>query len=181
MSRVHISFVTPVAINAPRAEIVSASRRAIEVHGLNGLELEESVARMGGKILSVPSPEISLEVFGLSDFTIYNGQMTSFLFDRFAAAVALGHYVLHFPRVYTLPKTCGLQVIKSAEHPDATSRQAVFEAMWFATELLMPEQAFRDNFASGGVDRVCTVLSVSRGHAETRAKGLGMMVPEPMV
>ncbi|MFZ3583182.1 ImmA/IrrE family metallo-endopeptidase [Loktanella sp. DJP18] len=174
MSRIHIPFVTPQPLGASRDEIVLIAKGAISALGLEGLHLELGIADLEGKIVMAQMPLISLEVFGPGEFVIYHGQMTNWMFNRFTIATALGHYILHYPRVADLSPVTGMQVISNQDHPEATPKQAVIEAMWFATELLMSEVPFRAAFAKGGIAGVCQDLLVTRSIAETRARSLGL-------
>ncbi|WIM09111.1 ImmA/IrrE family metallo-endopeptidase [Enhydrobacter sp.] len=137
-----------------------------------GGELEPVVGQLGGKIIYQTfadlsrSLDASIRIFGDRNFEIYLPDYTSAERDRFSIAHEIGHYILHYPL---------------ASEPMIARRfgstRVEWEANWFAAGFLMPEAAFRKQFARhpGNIAGVARHFRVSTAAATARAKALGLL------
>lgn len=137
-----------------------------------GGELEMVVEQMGGKIVYQTfadlsrSLDASIRVMGSGNFEIYLPDYTNAERDRFSIAHEIGHYILHYPL---------------ANAPMVARRfgstRVEWEANWFAAGFLMPEAAFRKQFARHpkNIAGVARHFRVSAAAATARAKALGLL------
>jgi Zn-dependent peptidase ImmA (M78 family) len=177
-AEINIEFEAPKATNLPKTaiyEIAESMARRLQPNN----DLGELIEQLGGKVLakdfwaegSIEGG--SLEVRAVSDFTVYIPMDTSKVRDRFTVAHELGHYMLH----YLWP----LQILKRDPFKLKASRygsdRVEWEANWFATAFLMPEDKFRELANSGAtIDEIASSLRVSKQAASFRAKALNVDV-----
>ncbi|MBS0219991.1 MAG: ImmA/IrrE family metallo-endopeptidase [Proteobacteria bacterium] len=167
------SFREAKPCHASKATIESfAADFASKVGYRSGAALEAVVAQLGGKIIYQTladlsrSPEASIRVFGNGKFEIYLPDYTNAERDRFSIAHEIGHYILHYP-LANQPMTAAR----------FGSTRVEWEANWFAAGFLMPEAAFRKEFARHpkNIAGVARHFRVSTAAATARAKALGLL------
>ena len=135
-----------------------------------GEPLEPVVERLGGRINFQniddwrASASGSIVVRGPQDFDIYLSKFTSLFRDRFTIAHELGHYILH-SNFGEIP----LEMERSGSGP------MEWEANWFATGLLMPEDKFRRAWEeSPRLSYLTSLFMVSDAALEIRIEELGL-------
>jgi Zn-dependent peptidase ImmA (M78 family) len=136
-----------------------------------GDDLHPIVERLGGKIVYKSfadlgeSSDASVRVWKEGKFEIFLPDYTSSARDRFSIAHEIGHYVLHYPLVKA--------PMVAARYG---STRVEWEANWFAAGFLMPEEAFKKQYAAiRSVSEVARVFKVSNAAATARAKALRLM------
>lgn len=134
------------------------------------------VARLGGKIEEKNffgnNMAESLEVRSPDDFTIFVPIDTSEVRNTFTILHELGHYVLH-----TLwAQRQGQNVKYPIRFTRLGSTRIEWEANWFASGFLMPEEEFREAFSqnNGHPLALADRFGVSAQAALVRAQGLGL-------
>ncbi|EPX76755.1 ImmA/IrrE family metallo-endopeptidase [Salipiger mucosus] len=174
MARLHIPFTGPVAKNLNRSSCAKLAQMVLETASSDWMS--QIVRDLGGKIEVAPmgEHEISLEVFGAGDFRIHTSS-SSLRRDNFQTAVALGHYLIHFPKIETDQPGTGMQVPTDVTHPHYPDKQARFEATWFATELTMPEAKLKAVADEVGPDYVAPYFLVPQKYLATRMEKLGLL------
>lgn len=178
-----IFFKPPQPIGATRTaieELAANTAAALDVDRGDHYWLEKMVNAMGGRIdHSAATQGLSLEMLAVKDFTIYTGTMTSLMRDRASVAAALGHCVLHAPKLFGDHPDFGMRIPRHPDHPHAPCETARREAVQFASGLLMPEAGFRKAWAEGGPEQCLKEFPAPRPWIEMRAKQFGLAVPEP--
>ena len=134
-----------------------------------GDDLQEFVQRLGGRIHYQSLDEMmaesgSIYVHDKADFDILLPHYTSPTRDRFTTAHEIGHYFLHS---------------NQGEQPIIAMRQGStrieWEANWFAAQLLMPRDAFREIVLSATNDaEIAWHFGVSLEAVAVRRKSLGI-------
>jgi Zn-dependent peptidase ImmA (M78 family) len=157
---------------ASKATIEAFAARFAQSVGYGpGDDLDPIVRRLGGKIAYRSfadlgdSSHASVRVWKEGDFEIVLPDYTNAARDRFSIAHEIGHYVLHYPLVK------GPMV--AARYG---STRVEWEANWFAAGFLMPEEAFRKQFAARkDPQAVATFFKVSNAAAMARVKALQLI------
>ncbi|MDB2439732.1 ImmA/IrrE family metallo-endopeptidase [Hellea sp.] len=176
-----MKFDGPEATNLDKQSVFRIAEKAARNFGyLENFDIYEAVKSLGGKVYTKDfwaegsTPYGSLEVNSENDFTIFVPQETSDVRDRFTIAHELGHYVLH----YLWP----IHVLKKGQFKLRASRygsdRTEWEANWFASAFLMPEDEFRKLVEDEKlpISRVARHFKVSQAAASTRAKVLKINV-----
>jgi Zn-dependent peptidase ImmA (M78 family) len=142
-------------------------------------DLQALVYNMGGEVklkdfwAEGSSEGGSLEVRKRDDFTIYVPFDTSEVRDRFTIAHELGHYILHYLWYVQVKNEDDFKLRASRYGSD----RAEWEANWFASAFLLPEQSFRKAFEEGkSLGQISRDFNVSEQAAHIRAKALGINV-----
>lgn len=166
------TFSPAKACGAGKAAIEAfAAKFAQSIAYEPGDDLDPIVRRLGGTIVYKSfadldaSSSASVRVWRKGKFEIVLPDYTGPTHDRFSIAHEIGHYVLHYPLV---------------EGPMIAARygstRVEWEANWFAAGFLMPEPAFRRQFAlGGGVPPLAAFFNVSNAAAAVRAKALRLV------
>lgn len=169
--RNHVNYIQgdeigPLRASKDRIEEYAARVAKIEQFQPAG-DLEELVAAFGGKVRYQHLDEWlgedgSILVHAPNDFDILIPYYTSPLRDRFTIAHELGHYFLHSQQ--------GKSPI-IAYRRGATRIER--EANWFAAGLLMPKQAFVEQFQRlGSLPLVAEYFGVSVDAARVRKESV---------
>jgi hypothetical protein len=85
--------------------------------------------------------------------------------DRYATAIAIGHWILHVPGTREAFPGCGVQALRQPTEP-----KALIEARHFAYSLLMPKDLFTNLWYEGKATLVAETLNVPTQVAYERAK-----------
>ncbi|MBP0481497.1 ImmA/IrrE family metallo-endopeptidase [Sagittula salina] len=93
--------------------------------------------------------------------------------DRIAAAIGVGHWILHVPLTREKHPGCGVQALQTPKDPAAQQ-----EARRFALTLLMPEVDFRELWYEGRAGAVADVLNVPTQVVYERASMLDLTQPD---
>lgn len=94
--------------------------------------------------------------------------------DRIAAAIGIGHWIMHVPTTREKHPGCGIQAL---HHP--TDLAAQKEARRFAYALLMPEEDFKTIWYEGRASAVADELNVPTQVVYERASMLDLSEQEP--
>jgi Zn-dependent peptidase ImmA (M78 family) len=142
-----------------------------------GDPIELLVEKLGGeiKIGWNRADEIdggSIVASSLNDFTIHISELTSPRRDRFTIAHELGHLVLHLSKVQELNPEVSMRATRWIDENDADQQRAEWEANWFAAELLMPRDKFKDVLLEYGENYAAMLFNVSKAAAHVRAKSV---------
>lgn len=136
------------------------------------------IKKLGGRVKaedalsSDPEKSGSLYVNCKGDFTIILPLHTGSTRDRFTLAHELGHYIVHY--LWPLENE-GLDEGKMIALRKGSER-VEWEANWFASAFLMPEQAFRhahEEF-NGRISELSKHFCVSSAAADVRVRSLGL-------
>lgn len=154
-----------------------AEKIAEELEFESGSDLFEFVGRLGGKVRVVDFWDTNQEHGAMTakapgDFVINIPDHTSPRRDNFTIAHELGHYFLHFLRIFDQFESGDVFHAKRFG-----SDRVEWEANWFASAFLMPEQQFRGKFEdfSGDLYELSDSFKVSLNAAEIRLKRFGLL------
>lgn len=129
--------------------------------------LEEILDHYSGTIEYVSDDKLeeSLHIYSDGSFTIFLPHQSSELRDYFTIAHELGHYFLHW-------EDDGEETVFSR----GESNETEWQANWFAAELLMPEDEFREAAEEYDYDvsELSNHFGVSRAAASVRLEVLGL-------
>lgn len=141
-------------------------------------DIDDIVKNLGGRIIVkdtlTEDPEASGSLFVDSEnsFTIYLPAHIGPLRNRFTIAHELGHYILH----YLWPKNVMKREMVPLRALRKGTERVEWEANWFASGFLMPEEDFRREFHKNpSIDALAELFQVSRTAAEIRAKSLDLI------
>ncbi|MBW3243747.1 ImmA/IrrE family metallo-endopeptidase [Epibacterium sp. DP7N7-1] len=141
---------------------------------------ENLITNMGGRIdvAAGNASGLMIEVLGNGDFTLYSSPLGSLTNDRALLATSLGHYVLHAPAALEDDPGYGLRSPFHPDHPHAPPREARYEAIEFASGLLMPEAAFSATWVEGGPAACQKKFNTLRNWTMSRARRLNLLADE---
>jgi hypothetical protein len=163
--------VPPQACNLPVETIEGFAERVFARLGIEpGADESEFVQSIGGRICRADIFSHSLVVRGPGRFDVYVPQTCGIFDTRHLVARALGHYILHFPRIDKL-EGYEMQV------PRKLSGNATWEAGVFALAFLVPSDILRAEMARSNnilVD-VASILRVSHSLVHARVNQLGLL------
>jgi hypothetical protein len=176
MSRAHIPFVEPKPLGVGRKTIEEMARAVIEgTEFETGSFIEPLVAQLGGSVACASGRrhEIDLEVWDMGDFRIFESDMTTVRRRRYSTAVALSHYLLHFAKVQSDLPGHGMQVYRAGfKEPSPEVHQAIIEAHWLATEMLMPAKELLHRMEEFTPEQLGLWFSVPQNILDIRIKSL---------
>lgn len=180
MPRAHIPFTAAKATGASRAQIVKFVQENFPQDFGEFGNVGNIVREHGGEISahSHGPHQVSLEVYGKRDFTIYESPFYAFGKQNMEIATQFGHLVLHYPRVAKDFPGHGMQVTVSDKYPDYPEERARREALWFALELLLPESAMRIAFEKYDLEFARGHFMAPMIHLIGRAKKFGLIKQE---
>ncbi|WP_353649722.1 ImmA/IrrE family metallo-endopeptidase [Nakamurella sp. A5-74] len=155
----------------PTTAVVLARRVGLEfgVYDSNGrADVHDLVAKAGGRIVIDDTVE-SLVIHRSGTFKINVPSYTSARRDRFTIAHELGHYFLHY--LNARPDEVRRKFTRLGRNPAET------QANYFAAELVMPREQFREHFMqeNGDLRRLARIFDVSQLSAQVRAESLGLI------
>ena len=126
-------------------------------------DLKQILELFGGNIAYLNMTEIEsgffMKVFGKNSFLVNIPNSISKDFERFLLAQALGHYILH-SKSGEVP--CVIQSISKTN--------LAKEAIWFALELLLPEEKFLNNIDTIDDDALAKLYRVPSFAIEMKKK-----------
>ncbi|EBA08150.1 ImmA/IrrE family metallo-endopeptidase [Sagittula stellata] len=170
-------YVEPIASNVSQEEIEATISDLLANHP--GVCLKEGPLDGLCRALNVdieyssPPHEMMLDVPLHKRAVIWlpkNGRPKN---DRVAAAIGIGHWILHVPITREKHPGCGVQAL---HRPKELAAQ--MEARRFAYILLMPDEAFRNLWYEGRAQAVADVLNVPTQVVYERASMLDLAPPE---
>ena len=177
--------------DAPKLMPSGLSRSVISTYGEDiakslgyrtGDPVEILISDLGGKLSY--SPKVftgtgdaeSIIVRAEDDFDVVLGTMASPGRDRFTMCHELGHLFVHYPLFRERHPLAVMTAQRWVDDADPDQRRAEWEANWFSSAFLMPEEEFRkaaETVADLGLARR---FGVSLSCVQTRKKILGMAV-----
>jgi hypothetical protein len=175
-------FERPVHLGFNAGQIANlAASVAARVGYQPGDDLSEVVRKLGGSISVIDfwggtgSDSGSIEIKD-DQFEIRLASTTGPLRNRFTIAHEIGHFILHY--LYRNQFMGGNASWMVAER--FGTNQAEREANAFAAAFLMPEAAYREQYAThqGGHVAISRKFGVSVAASEVRAKALGLESPD---
>ncbi len=154
-----------------------AEKIAAELSYQPGADLFKFVKQLGGRVCivdfwSTSEEHGALTVKAYNDFVINIPDHTSPRRDNFTIAHELGHYFLHYFKVVDQLSPDDVFVAKRLG-----SERVEWEANWFASAFLMPEDIFRNKFRDieGDLFELSDYFNVSKKAAEIRSIRLGLL------
>ena len=141
----------------------------------NGFQLPELVKRNRGVIeyigLLDADQTDAIVVHPDSSFVIRLSALTGTLRDNFTIAHELGHRLLHWPLVRQRHEGHGMKATRKVDKNNAALMRCEWEANWFASAFLMPENEFRKAYRAGVASET---FGVTQAAVDVRAKTLGV-------
>lgn len=141
----------------------------------NGFQLAELVARNNGSIEHIDffddDQTDAVIVNPDETFTIRLSAHTTSLRDHFTIAHELGHKLIHWPVVRKVHPGEGMKATRFVDNCDEGLVRCEWEANWFASAFLMPEEEFKVAYAQGTASEV---FGVTDAAVKVRAKSLGI-------
>lgn len=169
-------YLPPKPCRATKASVWAfAEEQRRKVRLSNGFQLAELVHKNGGEINYIgfldadQTDAIIVEPDGR--FVIRLSQHTGALRDNFTIAHELGHKLLHWPIVRKTNAGCGMKATRSVDESNQDLVRCEWEANWFASAFLMPEEEFKTAFRQGVASET---FGVTEAAVNVRAKALGL-------
>lgn len=173
-----ITYFGPKPTRANKARIFSFAEQLREKTGIsNGFDLSDLVKRNRGELNYIgfldedQTDAIIVEPDG--SFRIRLSSHTGALRDNFTIAHELGHLVLHWPLIRKNNPECGMKATRRVDKNNEPLQRCEWEANWFASAFLMPEDKFRFAYQEGNASET---FGVTQAAVEVRAKTLGINV-----
>ncbi|MFW2588912.1 ImmA/IrrE family metallo-endopeptidase [Sagittula sp. SSi028] len=166
-------YVEPMAVNATEDEIENVLADLLANNP--GVQLRDGPLDRVCQSLNVdleyslPPHEILLDVPLNRRAVIWLPKNGRPKHDRVAAAIGIGHWILHVPYTREKHPGCGIQAL---QHP--SSKEALQEAKRFALALLMPENDFKALWYEGRARAVADELNVPTQTVYERAAMLDL-------
>lgn len=167
-------YVNPIPSRATKSGIFAfAEKQRLRTGLQNGFDLPALVKRNRGELSYIgfmdddQTDAIVVEPDGA--FRIRLSSHTGALRDNFTIAHELGHLLLHWPLVRKKNSECGMRATRKVDDSDEALRRCEWEANWFASAFLMPEDAFRVAYRQGNASEI---FGVTQSAVEVRAKSL---------
>ncbi len=141
----------------------------------NGFELADLIRKNGGKIEYISIFDAhqtdAIKVNPDGTYVIRVSSLTGALRDNFTIAHELGHRLLHWPLVKKTDPHSGMVATRSVDTTKSDLVRCEWEANWFASAFLMPEEEFTVAFKNGfAAER----FGVTSSAVLVRAKSLGL-------
>jgi Zn-dependent peptidase ImmA (M78 family) len=114
----------------------------------------------------------SIVARALNDFEIIISEHTSPRRDRFTIAHELGHLFLHLRMVHEDQPVAVMRATRAVDESDDAQMRAEWEANWFAAQLLMPREEFREVIAQKDVRYAAEYFNVSVAAAKVREQSI---------
>lgn len=172
-------YKSPIPTMAPKSKIQNfATEIADKLLFKPGGNIRKIIEDIGGEIIYDHLDEKDYEsgsiiVRAPRNFTIRLSEVTSSERDRFTLAHELGHYFLHYPKIFKSYPSCYMRANRFIPENDSTQSRAEWEANWFAASFLMPEEEFKEIFKISE-DAAQKYFKVSLKAIQTRAKSLNL-------
>lgn len=171
-----IRYIPPTPSRATKARIFEFAEQQRHKTGLkNGFELPDLVKRNRGDLSYIgfldDDQTDAIVVEPDNSFRIRLSSHTGALRDNFTIAHELGHLLLHWPIVRRDNVDCGMRATRRVDDTNEALRRCEWEANWFASAFLMPEEAFRKAYDAGNA---ADTFGVTHSAVEVRAKTLGI-------
>lgn len=178
--------MTPKTTPAAKATACNTGRRAVQKFATRIAEfttfgpnsaIEALVSTLGGRIENqgFNAPILEIDIADLHDFVIHDYALYTEEQRRYAIAKALAHYLLHYPKPTSEKDDPRMRVALDESHSHHPCEQATWEAHWFASELLMPEQIFRKAALRHGTKMLSAYFGVPMSVASRRGRELGIV------
>ena len=169
-------FVGPIPSRAYKQAIHNfAESQRQKTRLSNGFELGELVKRNGGSIQYIDFMDDdqtdAIVVQPDGSFVIYLSSHTGALRDNFTIAHELGHKLLHWPLVKKKFQNTGMRATRRVDETNNDLVRCEWEANWFASAFLMPEEEFKLAYIEGVASER---FGVTQSATEIRAKTLGL-------
>ena len=171
-----ITYMLPTPLRAIKSGIFSFGEEQRKKTGIkNGFDLPDLVRKNRGELSYIgfmdddQTDAIVVEPDG--NFRIRLSSHTDALRDNFTIAHELGHFALHWPHVRKSNPGCGMKATRKVDDTNESLRRCEWEANWFASAFLMPEEAFREAYCAGIASEI---FGVTQSAVEVRAKALGI-------
>lgn len=169
-------YLAPIPSRARKEAVWKFAEGQREVVGLkDGFQLSQLVTNNGGRIEYInfldDDQTDAIIVEPDSSFLIRLSSLTQPLRDNFTIAHELGHWLMHWPQVRKAASGHGMKATRSVDRSSEALIRCEWEANWFASAFLMPEDAFRRAYADGVASEM---FGVSDAAVEVRAKSLGI-------
>ncbi|GAA4217834.1 ImmA/IrrE family metallo-endopeptidase [Sagittula sp. NFXS13] len=170
-------YVEPTAVNATQDEIDAVVADLLENNPnacLREGPLDALCRALNVDIeYSIPPHDLILDVPLNSRAVIWLPKNGRPRHDRIAAAIGVGHWIMHVPTTREKHAGCGIQALYSPTDPAARK-----EARLFAYALLMPEEDFKNLWYEGRSAVVADVLNVPTQIVYERASMLDLTQPD---
>lgn len=170
------TYIVPTPSRATKSRIFAFAEEQRRRTGLkNGFDLPDLVKKNRGELSYIgfmdddQTDAIVVEPDGA--FRIRLSSHTGALRDNFTIAHELGHFVLHWPLVRKNNPRCGMKATRKVDDTQESLRRCEWEANWFASAFLMPEEAFMEAYRAGNASEI---FGVTQAAVEVRAKALGI-------
>ncbi|MEM9717173.1 MAG: ImmA/IrrE family metallo-endopeptidase [Pseudomonadota bacterium] len=140
-----------------------------------GFDLAELVTQNGGEIsyIHVLDDDQTDAIIVRPDdsFVIRLSSQTGALRDHFTIAHELGHFLLHWPKVQETYEGKEMRATRWVDESNKDLIRCEWEANWFASAFLMPEEDFRSAYSKGVASET---FGVTQAAVKVRAKTLGI-------
>lgn len=169
-------YVPPVPSFVSKAGVVKfGEQQRARVGLVNGFQISDVVRDNGGRLSYIDfedSDQIDAIIVEPDDsFLIRLSSYTGALRDNFTIAHELGHRLLHWPKVKVRDPGKGMKATRKVDARNSDLVRCEWEANWFASGFLMPEDEFRRHWANGVASEK---LGVTLAAAKVRAKTFGL-------
>jgi Zn-dependent peptidase ImmA (M78 family) len=152
-----------------------AEKQRAKVKLSDGFQLVDLVRKNGGEISYIDFMDAdqtdAIVVEPDERFVIRLSSHTGALRDNFTIAHELGHKLLHWPLVRKTHSGCGMKATRRVDESSQDLVRCEWEANWFASAFLMPEEEFKAAYTRGDASEKFGVTSSA---VKVRAKTLGL-------
>ena len=171
-----VTYHPPIPSRVSKANMFAFAEKQRKIAKIsNGFDLPDLIRRNGGEIEYISAFDedqtdaVVVEPDG--KFLIRLSSHTSSLRDNFTLAHELGHKLVHWPKVRSTFPGQGMKATRSVDESDSDLVRCEWEANWFASAFLMPEQEFREAYALGVAS---DTFGVTQAAVNVRARALGI-------
>ncbi len=169
-----VQYLAPIPCRATKKAVMAFAEDVREKVGIaNGFQLPDLIRSNGGNIEQIgfldDDQTDAIIIEPDESFVIRVSAHTGVLRDNFTIAHELGHKLLHWPLVRQSNPNSGMKATRWVDKRSDDLIRCEWEANWFASAFLMPEEQFRDAYARGVASEQ---FGVTASAVEVRAKTL---------